>query len=195
VKTGEPTTPRSRFLYLIRHGQYIPQPDAPLGGPLTPIGRDQARRVGRRFAGVDIASITSSDMPRAIETATLVAGELGVGAPRVVSIAMLREQMPTRVPGYRVSIANRSAAKRSIDRIVARMFRRPRTNRHEIVVCHGNLIRALVCRALGVRLTAWADMDTHNGGVTTIRIRGDGRIRVVGFNDTGHLPPHLVTES
>jgi broad specificity phosphatase PhoE len=183
---------RSRFIYLVRHGQYVVDQSAPLGGPLTAIGRDQARRAGRRLAALDVASITSSDMPRAVETAMLIAGELG--RSRVTSIDLLREQLPTRVPGFRVPLANRRHARRSLDRITRRMFRRPSRTRHEIVVCHGNLIRALVCRALGVRLTAWFGMDIHNAGITVIRIRGDGQIRIISFNDTGHLPPRLVTE-
>ena len=36
-------------------------------------------------------------------------------------------------------------------------------------------------------------MDTHNCGISTIQIQPDGACLLIAFNDTGHLPRHLLT--
>ncbi len=66
-------------------------------------------------------------------------------------------------------------------------------DRHEVIVCHGNLIRYFVCRTLQVTLDAWVNMDTHNCGMSTIQIQPDGECLLLSFNDVGHLPAHLLT--
>ena len=95
----------------------------------------------------------------------------------------------------RVPLESRARARRNIDSIVERHFRRARSTRHELLVCHGNLIRALVSRALGVKLATWLAMDIHHCGITRIAVQHDGSTRLVAFNDTGHLPVELITAS
>jgi broad specificity phosphatase PhoE len=177
---------------LIRHGQYLPS-DETLGGQLTSLGREQARRTASRLKGLAVATIHSSDMPRAIETAEIIARELG--RAKVAQSAMLRERVPTGIPGKHVPLGKRREAREAIDFIVERFFCAAPRARHDIIVCHGNLIRALVCCALGARLGAWRKMDVHNGGITRLLVREDGSLRVTSFNDTGHLRGELLTES
>lgn len=62
----------------------------------------------------------------------------------------------------------------------------------DVLVCHGNLIRYFVCRILQVSLDAWVNMDTLNCGVSTIQIQPNGNCKLIAFNDTGHLPTHLL---
>jgi broad specificity phosphatase PhoE len=74
-------------VHLIRHGKVF-NPDnvrygrAP-GYQLSGRGREQARAAGAhlRASGRPIAALVSSPLDRALETATIVAGELGVAAP------------------------------------------------------------------------------------------------------------------
>jgi len=62
-----------------------------------------------------------------------------------------------------------------------------------VVVCHGNLIRYFVCRALKVPIVRWTRMNSSHCALTRILIRDTGAIRVVSYNETAHLPPKLVT--
>ena len=68
-----------------------------------------------------------------------------------------------------------------------------RSTRHEIVVCHGNILRYFVCRALNVAEDAWIQTDVHNCGISEILVEPNGRTMLVSHNDTGHLPYPLRT--
>lgn len=184
--------PVRRHLYFVRHGQYE-HVEGVFGGVLTALGRKQVRRTGKRLAELPIPAVFASDLARAVESAELIADALDVRRVRIDSI--LREQIATAVPGMRVPLQKRRDARKRLDEIDSKFFAPSRRLRHDIVVCHGNLIRELVCRSLGVRLTAWINMDVHNGGITHLSVRADGRVRLVGFNDIGHLPNSLHTES
>ena len=60
----------SRFLYLVRHGE------AAEGGGLSDTGEEQARRTGERLKNLPVARIHHSPLPRAAQTARLIAGWL-----------------------------------------------------------------------------------------------------------------------
>ena len=65
---------------------------------------------------------------------------------------------------------------------------------HEVIVAHGNLIRALIVRLLGADEDSWIDMECRNCSITTVDVYGDGRRILVGFNDVGHLEEELRTQ-
>jgi broad specificity phosphatase PhoE len=66
-------------------------------------------------------------------------------------------------------------------------------NRYEVVVCHGNIIRYFVCRALQAPPEAWINTDINNCGLCEIVVKADGRVMLLSHNDTGHLPPNMRT--
>jgi serine/threonine-protein phosphatase PGAM5 len=68
-----------------------------------------------------------------------------------------------------------------------------RAERHEVLVCHGNILRYFVCRALQVPGEAWIHTDVHNCGISEIEIESDGRVLLISHNDTGHLPYPMRT--
>ncbi|KAF4695915.1 SET and MYND domain-containing protein 3 [Perkinsus olseni] len=63
------------------------------------------------------------------------------------------------------------------------------TKGHEyyIVVCHMNVIRYFVCRALQLPPEAWLRMGGENCGITEIIVRDDGGVSLARFGDNGHL--------
>ena len=71
--------------------------------------------------------------------------------------------------------------------------RRRAIDRFEIVVCHGNLIRYLVCKALEVSPLRWTRMNSNHCALTRVLIRDTGAVRVVSYNETAHLPTRLIT--
>ena len=82
----------SRFLYLVRHG------DAAEGGRLSDAGEEQARRTGERLKNLPVTQIHRSPLPRAAQTARLIAGWL------------------PGVPVFTVKVAASFAARASADR-------------------------------------------------------------------------------
>jgi len=180
------------LVHFVRHGQFAPDtPDAaPVDGSLTAVGRRQARRTAVRLREYTIGRIYSSDLRRARETARRIAQPLGVSVP---ALPMLRETMPTRVPGHRVPLQERRAGKGRIDAAIARFLVRPPRSGDTVVVCHGNFIRALVCRTLETPPTKWQQPVICHCGITTFRFGEAGQARLQCFNDTGHLPSELRT--
>ena len=177
-----------KILFFVRHGQHEPNG---FGGKLTTLGRKQALRVAKRLNEWPITMIRSSDTARAVETAHIIAEH--IGGIRVRKSPVLREMFPTAFPGVVVPLKYRTQGKDNLETILKRYFRLPRATRHEVIVCHGNLIRSLVCRVLNVRLTAWQKMGTANAGITRFVLYSDGNVDLSRYNDVGHLPAHMIT--
>jgi probable phosphoglycerate mutase len=71
-------------LYFLRHGLTVMNVEGKWSGttetPLTPEGRDQAKRAGQQAKGLDIDYIVASPLGRARETAEIIAREIGYPA-------------------------------------------------------------------------------------------------------------------
>lgn len=64
---------------------------------------------------------------------------------------------------------------------------------YEIIVCHSNVIRYFVCRALQLPPEAWLRISLKHASVTAISIRPNGKVSVRGMGEAGHLPPDKLT--
>ena len=74
----------------------------------------------------------------------------------------------------------------------ARYFRPARdAAEHEIIVCHGNIIRYFMLRVLQAPPDLWIHADIYNCGICEIVIGGDHGTQLLSFNDSGHLPAEL----
>ena len=58
-------------------------------------------------------------------------------------------------------------------------------------MCHGDVIRYLVTRAMHVDTRAWLEMSVGNASITMIRVQPDGRMKVIAVGDVGHIQPNL----
>ena len=143
----------TRTLVFLRHGQY----DTENGGLLTPLGREQARLTAKYLESCRFDCVWSSTLPRAKETADIVARHLG--GMRVRHTGILREGLYTKVEGYDVPPAERRADRARADAAYAKIVRTSRSERLELVVCHGNLIRYIMCRALHAPIPEVAPHD------------------------------------
>ena len=177
----------SRTIVLLRHGQY----ETESIGALTMLGRRQAAAAARFLGRERITSVWSSTLPRAKETAEIVSAAIGVGPVRLTRI--LREGMFTKVEGYDVPASERAEDRERAATAWKRFFRPTRSDRTDLLVCHGNLIRYFVCRALDAPIGRWVRMNTNHCALTRIVVRGSGAVRVVSYNETSHLPRRLVT--
>lgn len=187
-----------RTIYLVRHGVYDEDDaaDPDVGKALIPEGREQARLTAARLAGlpVHIDALYASTMTRARQTAEILGTALKL-APR--PLTDIRECTP---PTDRKDVlagetpGEPDSCRQRLERAYARLIRpSPDRDSAEVVVCHGNVIRWFTCRALGADPMLWLHMATTNCGITTIQVRPDGRLRLVGYSDVGHLPPALQT--
>jgi len=79
---------------------------------------------------------------------------------------------------------------RQAERAYARYFKpvRGANDRHEMIICHGNLIRYFVARALGAPPESWVHSDIANCGLSEVIVASDGTTMLIAHNDTGHLP-------
>lgn len=62
-----------------------------------------------------------------------------------------------------------------------------------ILVCHMNVIRYFVCRALQLPPETWLRMRGNNCGITEIIIQPSGQVSLGSFADVGHLAIEQVT--
>lgn len=197
-----PTYPEpARTLYLIRHGEYdhddqTCDPADECG--LVALGRQQARLIAARLDAMPVTftSLQASSMTRARETAAII-------AERFPDLSLtlhddVRECTPTtRRDDVMADLAPGEAA--ACDSTLGAAWARLAvpapgpSDAHDIVVCHGNVIRWFVCRALAVDPQAWLGMSIANCSLTVIQIRADGSAKLIAFADSGHIPYSMTT--
>jgi serine/threonine-protein phosphatase PGAM5 len=190
-----------RTLYLIRHGQYDHEDVGdPVDGPgLVPLGVAQARLVAARLRAmpVEMTSLHSSTMTRARQTALVIQADLS--ELELQQSDLLRECTP---PTWREDVMAEVVPEKAaecaehLERAIAEYFvPSPDRGRHDIIVCHGNVIRYFVTKILGVDLKSWLGMSIGNCSLTGVRIKPNGTMTLLSFNDVGHLPPNLQTHT
>lgn len=195
-----------RYLYLVRHGNYntYEQSTDELGGRLTPLGRDQAALTGRHLALYQpLHALHASTMRRAMETAEVIA--LHLPHLEIQPSRLLWECIPT-IPDQKRELfaekfphltTEKVAEQRAIADQAFEQFFQPHTDKsdvHEVLVSHGNLIRYLTCRALGIDPSAWVKMLPFQGGITRFMIEEDGDMMLLAFNETAHIPLDMQTD-
>lgn len=160
-------------------------------GRLTALGREQARLSAAYLRSFKFDVVWSSTLPRARETADIVAAQLG--EIPIKRSALFREGLYTKVEGYAIPPSERRADRARAEAAYTKIVRTSRTDRTDLVVCHGNLIRYFLCRILETPITKWLRMTTSHCGLSRVIVRETGTVRVMSYNETSHLPLHLVT--
>ncbi|XP_078679798.1 serine/threonine-protein phosphatase PGAM5, mitochondrial-like isoform X1 [Branchiostoma floridae x Branchiostoma belcheri] len=196
----------NRHLIFIRHGQYDMSPKSDEGRKLTGLGKEQATFTGKRLQELskelgDFDLIMQSTMTRAMETAQIISGFL----PKVPlqSCALLREgaPIPPEPPighwrpepsqfyedGARIEAAFR--------KYVHRADTEQTVDSYEVFVCHANVIRYFVCRALQFPPEAWLRISLNHGSITWLTVRPNGRVVLKALGDSGHIPVDKLTTS
>nr|XP_006640186.1 PREDICTED: serine/threonine-protein phosphatase PGAM5, mitochondrial isoform X1 [Lepisosteus oculatus] len=193
----------TRHILLVRHSQYNLNGSGDKERTLTALGRQQAELTGQRLAelGLKYDVLIHSTMMRATETAQIISKYLpGV---EKVSCDLLREGAPIEpVPPvghwkpeavqYHEDGARIEAAFR---RYIHRADAKQKEDSYEIIVCHANVIRYFVCRALQFPPEGWLRMGLNNGSITWLTIRPSGRVALRTLGDSGFMPPDKLTRS
>ncbi|MBV9793033.1 MAG: histidine phosphatase family protein [Actinobacteria bacterium] len=186
----------TRFLYLVRHGDA-----APHDGPLSAVGREQAELVARRLRPVPLTAISHGPLPRAAQTAAIIAAQF----PAVpVSVSELAgDYVPpvgeAELPApYASFLARFTAAERARGSELAAAaldrFARPGPaddDQHELLVTHNFLIGWLVGQAMAGPPWRWLGVNQMNAALSVIAYSATLPPRLLSFNDAAHLPPRL----
>jgi len=190
----------TRTVILVRHGFYDwdNDEDPDVGKALLELGRQQARLVAARLDGMPVlfTSLQASTMTRARQTAEIIAThfpelELQLHHDiRECTMTTRREDIMAKLePGEAVE------CEEQLDGAWQRIFvpASGDSDEFDIVVCHGNVIRWFVTRALAVDPSAWLGMSVSHCSLTTIQVRADGSCKVLGVGDNGHLGYSMAT--
>ncbi|KAK0420279.1 hypothetical protein QR680_014598 [Steinernema hermaphroditum] len=191
LEKAKPTA--TRHIFLIRHGQYHTESDIK---NLTELGRQQASMCGERLAksGFKFNAVTMSTMNRATETANLILAELPKDIP-IASDSVLEEGAPyppePPVAHWRPKqkfFAEGSRIEAAFRKYIHRASKRQKEDSYEVIVCHANVIRYFICRALQFPPEGWLRMSLGHSSITWLTIRPNGNVSIRSIGDIGHLP-------
>lgn len=189
------------MIYLLRHGE-IPQsaPRRFVGQrdlPLSERGRTQAAQWGERLRGVAWRAVYTSPLARCRESARLAAPgreivvepgwrEISLGAWEGLSVAEVRERFPGQYEARGQDLAgHRPQGGESFAEVAARvtpllegLAQGPSP---VLVVAHSGVIRAGLCRLLGLPLENLLRLELAYGGLCLLE-RGQQDWKLHGFN-------------
>lgn len=203
----------SRHVFLVRHGQYFSKERSDRQKRLTRLGREQLILTGRRLreVGFEYDAVVSSTMTRAKESAKIIIDQLrnaneAASDPAAVSMAISVDKLleegaplPPEPPldFWQPNAAQFRADGPRIERAFQKYFAKPKEaqekDSHDIIVCHANVIRYCVCRALQVPPQAWLRIWLNHGSITWLTIRPEGRIVLRALGASGWMPPEKLT--
>jgi serine/threonine-protein phosphatase PGAM5 len=64
---------------------------------------------------------------------------------------------------------------------------------YELLVCHGNLIRFFICKALLIDIDTWIKLEMNHCGISIVNINDSGNMQLVSHNETKHIPSSMVS--
>jgi probable phosphoglycerate mutase len=196
---------------LIRHGATVLSAEDRFAGAtdveLSEEGRNQARCLGERLAGAELAAIYASPMRRTIETAKLVIGahplELQTDAGlREIDHGrweqLTRHEVEQRFPqeyenweadpftfapeGGESGLSVMARALPVVRRIVV-----DNSGKTVAIVSHKATIRLVLCSLLGIDARGYRDrLDLSPACLNVLDFKDPVRVRLVVYNDTSH---------
>jgi probable phosphoglycerate mutase len=188
----------STRLYLVRHGQQDPGSGHAPDGGLSPDGREQADRLGRRLREVPFSAIHHSPLTRAVQTADIIGGQLPA-VPRhpcdfvadrtPVPSPGQRDRYPDRWHGWLDGVPDdeRDEDAGALRAAVEHFGVTGADDRHELLITHNFVIGWFVRHVLDAPEWRWMGLNQANCGLTIVRWDSDRPPTLVSFNDTGHL--------
>jgi len=204
----------STHVIIIRHGQSQGNAEGRFGGhtdtPLSPRGRKQAQATARALASEKFTAIYSSDLPRAIETASPLAKLTGVSlettdALRERSVGVMEgltfeeaaEQHPEQYQAllrrdFEHVLLGGESYRQTLDRASRQLDEAIEQHKGGRIAlfAHTGTICILILHLMGALdapelKPVW--IATANCGIARFELRDDDFVRVLSINDTRHL--------
>ncbi|GAA2619492.1 histidine phosphatase family protein [Paractinoplanes durhamensis] len=183
-------------LYLVRHGEQDPATDHAPDGGLSPLGRVQADRLGRRLRAVPFAAIHHSPLARAAQTADIAAGHLPGVARHACDFALDRTPVPTaerrdRYPdrwhGWLDDVPDdeRDEDATALRAAVEHFGITGDQDRHELLITHNFVIGWFVRHVLDAPDWRWIGLNQANCAVTVVQWEAGRPPTLITFNDRG----------
>lgn len=182
-----------RTLYIARHGE------ADALGTLTERGREQCRLLGRRLAAFPIDAVWHSPLPRATDSAALVAESLPRvlvdEAPELIDHIPSVPDLTTLTPIWAAFFdgcgdEEAAAGERLAHRLTER-FARPNPagarSTHEVLITHAYPAAWMVRDALSAPPESWISLSGMPNTGLTILEHDDGPTMVQCVGDRSHL--------
>lgn len=185
----------THYLVLIRHGMYDSDTtvtDDTQGNALNALGHEQAKLTGQRLKAlpVKIRSLVASPYLRASETAADIGKVLGMTPVIDTLVHECTPRFESRPDYTRIETDEGMAAcEANLQAAFAKYFvPTPEADTHDVIVCHGNVIRWLFCKAMQMDPLLWRRFTIGNGSLTVFAVAPDGVVRLAAYSDTGHIP-------
>lgn len=204
----------STHVILIRHGQSQGNAEGRFGGhtdtPLSSLGRKQAEATAKTLSAEKFSAIYSSDLPRAVETASPLARltnapliitealrERSVGVMEGLTFPEAAAQHPEQYQDllrrdFDHVLLGGESYRQMLDRAAAKLDEAIRKNKGGRIALftHTGTICILILHIMGALDSpnlkpVW--IGTQNCGLARFDLRADGFVRVLGINDTRHL--------
>lgn len=197
-------------LYLVRHGQTSWNLEGRTQGnkdsSLTPLGIEQAKKLGEYFRNIELYEIYCSPLKRAYSTAQIIANiknldykldsrlvEMNFGEWEGLTRLEIKKKYPngfktwmeephlTNIPaGETIEIAQR----RIVEFVNSTIME---SNKDTIlVISHGTIIRLLLLNVLSMDLKHYYKLKQSNGSINLIEFRHYGPV-LIKYNDTCHM--------
>ncbi|KRX68954.1 Serine/threonine-protein phosphatase PGAM5, mitochondrial [Trichinella britovi] len=197
-----------RHIIMIRHGQYYQRREDSSERILTELGRKQAEVCGDRirklikyFEPIPLTTLFASTMIRADQTARIICERIGLPVEKISYDPLLEEGAPVEPepPKYNWYPEEKKFYEDGarIEAAFRKYFHRPEPSQKEptleVIVCHANVIRFFVMRALQLPINAWARMNLAHCSLTYVRILENGEVNLVYLGDTGYMPIDMVS--
>ncbi|XP_075983504.1 serine/threonine-protein phosphatase Pgam5, mitochondrial-like isoform X4 [Anticarsia gemmatalis] len=187
-----------RHLILIRHGQYHVDKPSDKERILTDLGRVQADLTGKRLASLGIKwdLLVRSTMTRAQETASIIARHLDPQIP-TKDCQLLEEGAPIPpeppVGHWKPEKSDNARIEAAFRKYFHRAPPEQEKDSYTLLVCHANVIRFFVCKALQFPPEGWLRISLNHGSITWISINPNGSVILRSLGDTGHMDPEFIT--
>ncbi|CRG93165.1 phosphoglucomutase-2, putative [Plasmodium gallinaceum] len=189
-------------IILVRHGQYERKyKDNEESKRLTKEGCNQAEITGKKLKDIlnnkKISTIYHSNMIRAKETAQIISKYFPDA--KLINDPNLNEgtpYLPDPIPKNSIFDAQKiKEDNKRINKAYETYFYQPSgdEDEYQLVICHGNVIRYFLCRALQLPLFAWLRFSSYNCGITWLVLDEEGSVILREFGSVSHLPFESVT--
>lgn len=148
-----------------------------------------------------IDKIYSSVLPRAIETAKYIAESYTGKELTVQQFPELLECSPwvskdvSEQHGDVMTLDEINSHRLHADNAFEKFFKPADeyADSHEVLVCHGDLIRYLITKVIETKADYWIKLKVYNCGLSIVEIKEDGCMFLRTLNDHGHLTYELIT--